>query len=144
MDIHFAMKLPREKALKWHDYVSERIDSLMCGYPTKGEAAAVTYLPGVFINKLVGGKIMVGVFIAPQTYDRNLRDPPMDDNYFMAARWIRKQEPQLLIIGVPVAPQDVVGLLTAEADHVEVITSPSTYKFTTIECFYEEFRPITD
>jgi predicted phosphoribosyltransferase len=49
-----------------------------------------------------------------------------------------------LIIGVSVAPQDVVGLLIAEADHVEVITSPSTYKFTTIECFYEEFRPITD
>lgn len=61
-----------------------------------------------------------------------------------ASRWIRKQHPGLLVIGVPVAPMDVVGLLSVEADKVEVITSPSTDKFKAVEYFYQTFSPILD
>jgi predicted phosphoribosyltransferase/pimeloyl-ACP methyl ester carboxylesterase len=60
------------------------------------------------------------------------------------ARWIRKQEPRLLVIGVPVAPKNVVDLLAAEADYVEVISRPSTHKFKAIEYFYDDFSPVAD
>lgn len=61
-----------------------------------------------------------------------------------AARWIRKQEPHFLVISLPVAPQNVVNLLAVEADHVEIITSPSTSKFKTVEQFFRDFSPVSD
>jgi putative phosphoribosyl transferase len=61
-----------------------------------------------------------------------------------AARWIRRQEPQLLVIGVPVAPQHIQDLLKAEADHVEVISKPSSSKFKTVEQYYQNFSPVAD
>jgi hypothetical protein len=37
-----------------------------------------------------------------------------------------------LIIAIPVAPNDTVDLLKEEADHVEVMISPSTYSFRSV------------
>ena len=62
-----------------------------------------------------------------------------------AARWIKKKNittnnPKRLIIAIPVAPKETLNLLKNEADHVEVITSPSTYNFKS----YQNFEPVTD
>jgi putative phosphoribosyl transferase len=61
-----------------------------------------------------------------------------------AARSIRKQGPERLIIAVPVVPQPILRQLKAEADDVEVITSPSSSNFLTIEQFYQNFIQVTD
>jgi putative phosphoribosyl transferase len=62
----------------------------------------------------------------------------------VAARWIKTINPYRLIIGVPVAPRDSVKLLKKEANHVEVITSPSSSKFKSVGQYYQDFEPITD
>jgi putative phosphoribosyl transferase len=61
-----------------------------------------------------------------------------------AARWIRKQEPQRLIIAVPVAPSQVVMMLRNEADAVEAIRSPSASEFASVEQFYQDFDFVPD
>jgi putative phosphoribosyl transferase len=68
-----------------------------------------------------------------------------------AARWIRRQllleEPkkqQLIIVAVPVAPKQSKDLLKKEADHVEIITSPSTSNFKSVGQYYQSFEPVTD
>jgi putative phosphoribosyl transferase len=59
-----------------------------------------------------------------------------------AARWIRKQKPKRLIIASPVAPKQVIRSLTNEADHIEVIRKPSTFK--AVEQFYQCFDAISN
>jgi putative phosphoribosyl transferase len=59
-----------------------------------------------------------------------------------AARWIRKQEPKLLIIAAPVTPRQVVERLREEADRIEVIRIPS--EFRAVEQFYQEFDVVSD
>src|ERR671920_1391194 len=53
-----------------------------------------------------------------------------------AARWIKKKtnnNPESrLIIALPVAPKQTKDLLRREADHIEVITSPSTSNFKSV------------
>lgn len=66
-----------------------------------------------------------------------------------AARWIRRnkqksQEPRHLIIGATVAPKETVELLKREADHVEVITTPSSSNFMSVGQFYQNFEPVSD
>jgi putative phosphoribosyl transferase len=66
-----------------------------------------------------------------------------------AARWIKKKKtttnnPKRLIIAIPVAPKQTKDLLKKEADHIEVITSPSTSNFKTVGQYYKDFNPITD
>lgn len=61
-----------------------------------------------------------------------------------AARWIRKQGPKSLIIAIPVAPKETVGLLNNEADIVEVITNPPSSKFSSVGQFYVNFDPVKD
>jgi putative phosphoribosyl transferase len=61
-----------------------------------------------------------------------------------AARWIKKYQPKYLIIAAPVATKETVGLLTAEADEVEVITTPPNDKFQAVAQFYQNFSPIED
>jgi putative phosphoribosyl transferase len=62
-----------------------------------------------------------------------------------AARWIRKNyNPNRLIIAVPVATKDTVGLLKKEANHVEVIMTPSTFSFRSVGQYYQNFGQITD
>ena len=66
-----------------------------------------------------------------------------------AARWIKKKNittnnPKRLIIAISVAPKETLNLLKNEADHVEVITSPSTYNFKSVGQYYQNFEPVTD
>jgi putative phosphoribosyl transferase len=62
----------------------------------------------------------------------------------VAARWIRKKHPLLLIISVPVAPKETVDLLRNEADFVEVFSLPDTTKFKSVGQYYQSFNPVTD
>jgi putative phosphoribosyl transferase len=62
----------------------------------------------------------------------------------VAARWIKTINPYRLIIGVPIAPKDSVKLLKKEANHVEVITSPSSSNFKSVGQYYLDFEPVTD
>jgi predicted phosphoribosyltransferase len=70
-----------------------------------------------------------------------------------AARWVKKKKkkkttttnnPKRLIIAIPVAPKETSNLLNNEADHVEVITSPSTSNFKSVGQYYQSFEPVTD
>jgi putative phosphoribosyl transferase len=67
-----------------------------------------------------------------------------------AARWIRRSNNntlnQKLIIAVPVAPKDTIKLLKkqGEADHIEVITAPSTSNFRSVGQYYQSFEPVSD
>jgi putative phosphoribosyl transferase len=65
-----------------------------------------------------------------------------------AARWIRRSNnnalTQKLIIAVPVAPKDTLKLIMREADHIEVITSPSTSNFKSVGQYYQSFEPVSD
>jgi putative phosphoribosyl transferase len=66
-----------------------------------------------------------------------------------AARWIKKKKtttdnPKRLIIAIPVAPKETLNLLKNEADHVEVITTPSTSNFKSVGQYYQSFEPVTD
>jgi putative phosphoribosyl transferase len=61
-----------------------------------------------------------------------------------AARSIRKTYPNnKLIIGLPVGPKETVELLRREADHVEVVTSPSLY-FNYVGQYYQNFELVSD
>lgn len=48
-----------------------------------------------------------------------------------------------LIIALPVAPKETVQLLRREADHVEVVTAPSSF-FRSVGQYYQSFEPISD
>ena len=67
-----------------------------------------------------------------------------------AARWIRRSNNntlnQKVIIAVPVAPKDTLKLLKkeGEADHVEVIITPSTYSFRSVGQYYQSFEQVED
>jgi putative phosphoribosyl transferase len=66
-----------------------------------------------------------------------------------AARWIIKKKKteyptNRLIIAIPVVPKQTKDLLKKEADHIEVITSPSTSNFRSVGQYYQSFEPITD
>ena len=72
-----------------------------------------------------------------------------------AARWVRrrilqKQKPghynteNRLIIAIPVAANDTVDLFKKEADHVEVIITPSTYSFRSVGQYYQSFEQVED
>lgn len=62
-----------------------------------------------------------------------------------AARWIKNNHPSIpLIIGIPIAPNEIVSLLKNEADHVEVIISPPTSSFKSVGQYYQSFEQITD
>src|SRR5215211_6662154 len=68
-----------------------------------------------------------------------------------AARWIRRRSNnttlnQKLVIAVPVAPKDTLKLLKkgVEADHIEVITAPSTFVFKSVSQYYQSFEDIPD
>jgi putative phosphoribosyl transferase len=61
-----------------------------------------------------------------------------------AARSIRKTlKPKKLVIGLPVAPKQTVELLRREADHIEVVTTPSSF-FNSVGQYYQSFEPVSD
>ena len=68
-----------------------------------------------------------------------------------AARWIRRRSNnttsnQKLVIAVPIAPKDTLKLLKkeGEADHIEVITAPSTFVFKSVSQYYQSFEDVPD
>jgi putative phosphoribosyl transferase len=60
-----------------------------------------------------------------------------------AARSIKNHGPERLIIAIPVAPQETLKLLKAEADRLLVISHPSQSNFVTIGQFYQNFLPVS-
>jgi putative phosphoribosyl transferase len=63
-----------------------------------------------------------------------------------AARSIRKafnSNSNKLIIGLPVVPKQTVDLLRREADHIEVVTAPSSF-FNSVGQYYQSFEPVND
>jgi predicted phosphoribosyltransferase len=62
----------------------------------------------------------------------------------VTARWIKTINPNCLIIAVPIAPKDTINLLRKEANHIEVITSPSSSNFKSVGQYYRDFEPVTD
>ncbi|MDQ3903413.1 MAG: hypothetical protein M3247_07215, partial [Thermoproteota archaeon] len=48
-----------------------------------------------------------------------------------------------LIIGLPVATKETVVLLQKEADHVEVVTAPSS-NFNSVGQYYRSFESVSD
>jgi putative phosphoribosyl transferase len=68
-----------------------------------------------------------------------------------AAKWIRRNSDnnalmQRLIVAIPVAPKDTLKLIKKEgqADHVEVITTPSASNFKSVGQYYQSFEPVSD
>ena len=64
-----------------------------------------------------------------------------------AARCINKLEdkPKRLIIAIPVAPKSTADVLQKECDaEVEVVISPSSSTFHSVEQYYQNFQPISD
>lgn len=62
-----------------------------------------------------------------------------------AARWVRKNHnPKKLVVALPVAPKDVESLLKYEVDYVEIITSPPTSRFKSVQQYYQQFGQATD
>jgi putative phosphoribosyl transferase len=51
--------------------------------------------------------------------------------------------PKKMIIGLPVAPKETVKLLKREADHVEVVTTPSSF-FSSVGQYYQSFEAVSD
>jgi predicted phosphoribosyltransferase len=60
-----------------------------------------------------------------------------------AARSIKSSNTRNLIIGLPVAPKETVELLKKEADHVEVVTTPSSF-FNSLGQYYRSFESVPD
>jgi putative phosphoribosyl transferase len=59
-----------------------------------------------------------------------------------AAGWIRKQNPERLIIALPVAPSQLKMTLKQQADVLEIVYAPTN--FTSVEQFYQNFDVISD
>jgi putative phosphoribosyl transferase len=60
----------------------------------------------------------------------------------IAARWIRRQLPNRVIIAAPVASKEAVKRLKNEADQIEIIRDPSDFK--AVEQFYQDFATVSD
>jgi putative phosphoribosyl transferase len=60
----------------------------------------------------------------------------------VVVKWIKKYNPESVLIAVPVAPEDTVAKLSTEGSHVQVITTPSS--FASVGQFYEDFHQVTD
>jgi putative phosphoribosyl transferase len=60
----------------------------------------------------------------------------------VAAHWIKKQQPEKLIIAIPVGPPETIAKLNQIADKVVVLQSP--YIFNAVGEFYEVFDQVSD
>ena len=60
----------------------------------------------------------------------------------VVVKWIKKYDPESVLIAVPVAPEDTVAKLSTEGTPVQVITTPSS--FGSVGQFYEDFHQVTD
>ncbi|HZQ10194.1 MAG TPA: phosphoribosyltransferase [Anaerolineae bacterium] len=59
-----------------------------------------------------------------------------------ALRALRKQNPQRIILAVPVAPRPSLPILRAECDELVILDSPEP--FVAVGLFYEDFGQVTD
>ena len=59
-----------------------------------------------------------------------------------ALRALKQQNPQRVILAVPVAPPQVVPLLRAECDEIVVLKTPDP--FAAVGYFYDDFEQVTD
>jgi predicted phosphoribosyltransferase len=59
-----------------------------------------------------------------------------------AARAVREQAPDRVVVAVPTAPADTCDALKAEVDEVVCVSTPET--FTAVGQSYEEFSQLTD
>ena len=59
-----------------------------------------------------------------------------------ATAWIRKQNPNRLIIALPVAPSKISRALSKQADAIEIIYAPSNFR--SVEQFYQNFDALSD
>lgn len=62
----------------------------------------------------------------------------------VTARWIRKLDPKLLVILIPVAPKETVEILKNEADFAESFITPRLNKFRSVGQYYQNFDPVSD
>lgn len=62
----------------------------------------------------------------------------------VSARWIRKKNPKILIILIPVAPRETLEKLKREADFAESFSDPPSSKFSSVGQYYEIFNPVSD
>jgi putative phosphoribosyl transferase len=60
----------------------------------------------------------------------------------IAARWVRRQLPNRVIIAAPVASKEAVKRLKNEAEQIEIIRDPSDFK--AVEQFYQHFATVSD
>lgn len=61
-----------------------------------------------------------------------------------AARWVKKKNPKILVIAVPVTSKDTVEMLKLECNIVVTGTTPSSSVFKTVGQYYQEFKPVED
>lgn len=59
-----------------------------------------------------------------------------------ALRAVRRQEPESVVLAVPVAPPSALTMLRAEADDIVCLASPD--EFGAVGLFYADFRPVDD
>lgn len=60
-----------------------------------------------------------------------------------ATRSIKKYNPEIIIIAVPVALHETIKLFKKEVNYVEVISQPSS-GFKALSQYYQEFMPVTE
>ena len=60
----------------------------------------------------------------------------------VAIRWLRKYEPNNLIVAIPVCPKPTFNLLKDEANDVISIIIPSSKNFNTVDKFYQKFEQL--
>jgi predicted phosphoribosyltransferase len=61
-----------------------------------------------------------------------------------AARWVKRQNPDKLIIAIPVTSKDTLEILKEESDMVVTATTPSATNFKTIGQYFQEFKAVED
>jgi putative phosphoribosyl transferase len=74
--------------------------------------------------------------------DRHRRRNSDRRNIRAALRALRKREPRLLVLAVPVAPTDTIDALRGEADRVEYLEIHD--RFGAIGQYYSDFRQVSD
>jgi len=59
-----------------------------------------------------------------------------------AILWIKKQKPKLIILAIPVAPNEIIRKLNEMVDRTVVLYTPK--EFSAVGEFYEDFTQIND
>lgn len=60
----------------------------------------------------------------------------------VAIRWIKKQKPKMIILAIPVAPNEIIRQLSANVDKTIALHTPA--QFGAVGEFYEDFSQLSD